>query len=238
MKVRGWIYVITNKAMPGLVKIGYSTKDPFLRAKEFDGTGTPHPYNVIYDALVLEPREIEQKVHSILKDKREGKEWFRCSIKDSIKAIRSASIDRQIIETTDHQIIGLMNQEIIETSEKEKTGRFVVYDDGTVLDIVTNLMWANKSIGDGISWSSAQSHCENYRGGGYMDWRMPTLDEMDGLNKIDNVGDVIKITKWFLWASERRIVEAATFDVRNAERLWLLQSLDTYHGVLPVRSCK
>ena len=27
-KLKGWIYVISNKALPGLVKVGYSTKDP------------------------------------------------------------------------------------------------------------------------------------------------------------------------------------------------------------------
>ena len=28
MVIRGWVYVIVNRAMPNLVKIGYSTKDP------------------------------------------------------------------------------------------------------------------------------------------------------------------------------------------------------------------
>lgn len=103
MKIRGWIYIITNKAMPGLVKIGYSTKDPQLRAQEFDGTGTPYPYEVVYDALLFEPRAVEQKAHALLKETREGKEWFRCSIEDSIKAIRSVCGDLQIVEPTADQ---------------------------------------------------------------------------------------------------------------------------------------
>jgi hypothetical protein len=40
--MRGWIYVISNNSMPGLVKVGYSMKDPEERAKELDHTGTPH----------------------------------------------------------------------------------------------------------------------------------------------------------------------------------------------------
>lgn len=91
MSLRGWVYVITNKAMPGLVKVGYSTKDPTLRAKELDGTGVPHAFEVIYDALVLHPREVERKAHKILAEFREGKEWFRCSVEVSVRAIRESA---------------------------------------------------------------------------------------------------------------------------------------------------
>jgi hypothetical protein len=89
--VRGWVYVITNKAMPDLVKVGYSTKDPTLRAKELDGTGVPHAFEVVYDALVFDPREVEQRAHKLLAEFREGKEWFRCSVAVSVRAIRDSS---------------------------------------------------------------------------------------------------------------------------------------------------
>jgi hypothetical protein len=80
MKIRGWVYLMTNEAMPGLVKVGYSTKDPALRARELEHTGSPHPYEVVYDRLVINPREVEQRVHKALDEVREGKEWFRCSV--------------------------------------------------------------------------------------------------------------------------------------------------------------
>jgi hypothetical protein len=47
--MKGWVYVITNLAMPGLVKVGYSRKDPELRAAELNSTGTPHPFVVEYE---------------------------------------------------------------------------------------------------------------------------------------------------------------------------------------------
>jgi hypothetical protein len=104
MSVRGWVYVIVNQAMPGLVKIGFSTKDPTLRALELDGTGAPHAYQVVYDALVLEPREIEQKAHEVVASYKEGKEWFRCSAAVAIEAIKR-STDKIYLETT-HATIG------------------------------------------------------------------------------------------------------------------------------------
>lgn len=94
--MKGWVYVITNKSMPGLVKIGYSLKDPEARAAELNHTGTPYPYLVDYEVLVENPRDIEQKVHNLLKGKKEGKEWFRCSPEEAIAAIKSV-IGSQII---------------------------------------------------------------------------------------------------------------------------------------------
>lgn len=91
MAIRGWVYVIVNPAMPGLVKIGYSMKDPDLRAVELGHTGVPHPYTVVFDALVEEPRDLEQDVHKKLHDRREGKEWFRCSETDAISTIKATA---------------------------------------------------------------------------------------------------------------------------------------------------
>jgi hypothetical protein len=93
MSVRGWVYVIENHAMPGIVKVGFSTKDPNLRAKELEGSGIPRPFKLVYDALVIEPRSVEQAAHSILDASREGKEWFRCSRITAIEAIRQSAVE-------------------------------------------------------------------------------------------------------------------------------------------------
>lgn len=100
--MKGWVYVITNKAMPGLVKVGYSTKDPELRAEELNHTGSPHPYIVDYELLIEEPFQVEKKTHKLLSPKREGKEWFRCSTEEAIAAIKQATGDRVITETYKH----------------------------------------------------------------------------------------------------------------------------------------
>lgn len=89
-RVRGWVYVISNKAMPGVVKVGYSLKDPSLRARELDNTGAPHPYVVDYEVLTEEPREIERAAHAALREVREGREWFKCTAERAIVAIKEA----------------------------------------------------------------------------------------------------------------------------------------------------
>lgn len=86
--MRGWVYLITNKAMPGLVKVGFTLKDPDLRARELEQTGVPHPFVVEYEVLINDPRTVEQLVHQKLDSNRERKEWFRCEIQEAINAIQ------------------------------------------------------------------------------------------------------------------------------------------------------
>jgi tetratricopeptide (TPR) repeat protein len=130
-------------------------------------------------------------------------------------------------------------------------GRFVAYDKGTVLDTKTNLMWAARDNGSDIDWADAKSYCENYRGGGYTDWRMPTLDEMAGLYDVSksyksdcsrfdvHLTELIRLSCGVPWSSETRGSDAARFYFGDGIRGWLPQS---YGGgslrALPVRSDK
>ena len=131
-----------------------------------------------------------------------------------------------------------------------KDGRVVAYDDGTVLDESTNLMWAGKDNGAGINWAEAKRYCENYRGGGYSDWRMPTQDELAGLydnsksykatQQDSNVKltELIQLSTCCPWASETRGSEAAFFSFSDGIRLWYPQSYDVILRALPVRPGK
>ena len=81
--MKGWVYVLSNESLDGLIKIGYSSKDPGSRAKELSGdTGVPTPFIVEYEMLVEDPYGCEQRAHKILDDKRvnQNREFFRCSV--------------------------------------------------------------------------------------------------------------------------------------------------------------
>jgi hypothetical protein len=49
------------------------------------------------------------------------------------------------------------------------------------VDARTSLMWAARDNGRNINWRDAKDYCDNYRGGGYTGWRMPTRDELERL---------------------------------------------------------
>ncbi|MBI3357894.1 MAG: GIY-YIG nuclease family protein, partial [Nitrospirae bacterium] len=82
-----------------LIKVGHSTKDPELRARELDNTGAPHSYIVEYEMLIEDPSRIEQEAHKALSSVRENKEWFRCSCENAIATIQRVAGGRAINES-------------------------------------------------------------------------------------------------------------------------------------------
>lgn len=135
-------------------------------------------------------------------------------------------------------------------SEIKSDGRFIAYADGTVLDRQTNLMWAATDNGSDIDWQKAKSYCENYRGGGYTDWRMPTLGELAKLFDASkgyrsfcgldvHLTELIQLSCNFHWASERLGSNAANFNFWDGTSKWLPQyGVDAYLRVRPVRFTK
>ncbi len=127
--------------------------------------------------------------------------------------------------------------------------RYIAYDNETVVDTQTNMIWAAKDNGTDINWQNAKSYCENYRGGGYTDWRMPTQTELAGLYDADiryeldggvdvHITQAIRLTGVCTWASENDLSRAAGYNYNEGERLWFLQSFDFKFRVLPLRSYK
>lgn len=138
-------------------------------------------------------------------------------------------------------------------SETSRDGRFIAFDNGTVLDTRTKLMWVARDNGSDINWRNAKSYCENYRGGGYTDWRMPTQDELAGLYdeskprpgacqqrfNIHVATSLIDITCHWVWSSEMRGSEAVLFRFIDGKRNWWReQSGYDRDRALPVRSSK
>jgi hypothetical protein len=141
-----------------------------------------------------------------------------------------------------------------DTREIERDGRFVAYDNGAVKDTKTGLMWASKDNGKDINWEDAKQYCENYRGGGYTDWRMPTLEELSGIYDLkkknihgNHITALIDITSSCPWSSKttnsyevrnRRIVNlenAACFDFDDGKGSFSEKFYSGGGRALPVR---
>jgi hypothetical protein len=130
--------------------------------------------------------------------------------------------------------------------EIDRDGRFIAYEDGIVEDTRTRLMWAARDNGRNINWQNAKDYCENYRGGGYTDWRMPTQDELAGLyhkyksyrgdrGSFVHVTELIRITACCVWASETHGSRAANFNFYLGNRYCFNQSYSSIYRALPVR---
>jgi hypothetical protein len=97
----GWIYVLTNRSMPGLVKIGLTTRDPQTRAKEISrGTGVPTQFEVGHQRRVADCYAVEQMIHRELDRYRVGKnrEFFQMSLIDATRAVDSIAMNFRTLE--------------------------------------------------------------------------------------------------------------------------------------------
>ena len=132
-----------------------------------------------------------------------------------------------------------------------RSERFVAYDNQTVKDLTTGLMWAAADNGSAITWEEAKIYCQNYRGGGYQNWRMPTNDELKDLYnpRIDNPDPleegckgVCHITRFIhlsccpIWSWDGISEVETFFHFYKGPSDWRDKSLDTNHPrALPVR---
>jgi hypothetical protein len=127
--------------------------------------------------------------------------------------------------------------------------QFIAYDDGTVLDTKTNLMWASKSS-ETMSWSNAKIYAENYKGGGYTDWRMPTESELESIHdpwlkspKGYLLSKYIDIQACCPWSSGKKPKDPedqyrVVFDFANGLPYYGTKINDTKSPALPVRGTK
>ena len=53
--------------------------------------------------------------------------------------------------------------------------------DGAETVVRGDLMWTVRDNGSDVDWNEAKAYCEACRVGGYSDWRMPTIEELQGL---------------------------------------------------------
>ena len=116
------VYVLTNPAMPGLTKIGFTT-DLYQRLKSLDTTGLPLPFECFYAAEVSDCRRIEKALHEAFDDHRvrKSREFFRLSPEKPraiirLLAIKEVTPQLDVVETADDQ--RALNQ------ERQRRGHF------------------------------------------------------------------------------------------------------------------
>ena len=63
-------------------------------------------------------------------------------------------------------------------------------------DSATGLMWTRQDNGQNVNWHEAVSYCQNLHLAGYSDWRLPEIDELQGIydpaQSVQGYGDCSK----------------------------------------------
>ena len=121
----GYVYILTNAAMPGYVKIGMSARpDVSDRVRQLDNTSAPLPFEVYYAARVPDCRKLERTLHFVFGEKRarSSREFFRIE-PDLAKAIIELVADQQTTPTDAQQGIAPEARVEIEAEERTRTAR-------------------------------------------------------------------------------------------------------------------
>lgn len=88
----GIVYVLSNPAMPGIIKIGFTEKqDAEERAAELSrSTSVPMPFVIEYEQLVENPLQYERLIHARLDQYRisKDKEFFKYDAFEASEVIR------------------------------------------------------------------------------------------------------------------------------------------------------
>ncbi len=92
----GWVYVLVNSSMPGLAKVGRTSRPPSERVAELSSvTGIATPFVLAFDQPVADCRAAERAVHDEL-DRRglrvaSNREFFRGSPSEIVRVVLEAA---------------------------------------------------------------------------------------------------------------------------------------------------
>ena len=86
------MYLLTNPAMPGLVKIGMTTRVPEVRLKELNATTSlPYPFKLVGAVKAKDAAALEKAVHDTLEIKRANRkrEFFKVTVSQAESIIQN-----------------------------------------------------------------------------------------------------------------------------------------------------
>ena len=94
--MRQIVYILTNEAMPGYVKIGKTTNDLEQRIKELSGsTSVPMPFTCFYACTVNDATFVEHQLHDAFDNNRINpkREFFQIAPERVVSALKLAQIE-------------------------------------------------------------------------------------------------------------------------------------------------
>ena len=96
------VYVLSNSAMPGLVKIGKTSQDDHqTRVSQLYTTGVPVPFDIEYACRVSNPAEVESALHRAFAPQRINarREFFEIDPDQAIAILRLLNVEDVTEET-------------------------------------------------------------------------------------------------------------------------------------------
>lgn len=117
------VYILTNPAIPGLIKIGFTSDQAHERAKTLSGTSAPVPFDVAWSIETLTTdlaREVEQEVHAFLAATRynPAREFFKLSVAEAIDHIERIAFEKSAVSSNLECVARFIEAERIQKEEE------------------------------------------------------------------------------------------------------------------------
>ncbi len=121
----GIVYILTNAAMPGYVKIGLTRQnDVSDRVRQLDNTSIPVPFECYYAAHVPDCAKLERTLHFVFGESRARRSWEFFTIdSDLAKAIIDLVAESPVNVSDAEQAIDAGERREIEAIRKKREAR-------------------------------------------------------------------------------------------------------------------
>jgi hypothetical protein len=110
----------------------------------------------------------------------------------------------------------------------------------TWIDPQTNLMWTLKDNGSDVEWNEAMSYCQQSRLGGFSDWRLPEIGELEGIydassKQLYKAKGGVQLSNLLAWSATKQGSDSAwLFNFFNGRRGPTLLDYRSSHRALCV----
>lgn len=124
----GYVYVLSNPSMPGVVKVGRSIHGGSSRAASLYGTGVPAAFVLEFEIYTKDHEWLEFEAHKSLRFNRANpdREFFKCPPSDAIEEIVaiymerlcSSKTDQEVVAESDHEEIPVLSEAELQAQEE------------------------------------------------------------------------------------------------------------------------
>lgn len=137
--MQGFIYVLRNESMPGILKIGKTTRTPGERASELFTTGVPTPFEIVTAIFTKYLDETENDIHNHLAEFRVSgnREFFKISELEAVERVASFCLTENGVSAALDPLI-MSSNDAFQWSE---TCGVDWYEVGAVLKHITPSAW-------------------------------------------------------------------------------------------------
>jgi len=102
--------------------------------------------------------------------------------------------------------------------------RFYDNGNGTVTDSLTGLMWTKNANlpGSAMTWYQAVDYCNNLTQGGYTDWRLPNVNELESLVNDDEPNSAAWLNSQGFTNVQSKYYWSATTSAYDPSNAWFI----------------